>query len=851
MERGELRIYLGAAPGVGKTVSLLAEGKRRRSRGSDVIIAVADARGRPGTATHLQDLPDLSIRGEDGRTPELDLPAVLRRRPQVALVDDLAHRNPPGARHARRWQDVEELIAAGIEVVATVNIQHLESLADVAESITGRREPDTVPDEVVRSAGQVELVDVTPQALRRRLAHGNIVPGERVDAELADYYRVGNLAALRELSLLWLADRVEESIGSYRRDHGIRSAWATRERIVVAVSGSSADEALLRRGARIAARGAGGELLAVHVTSAGHRTGDDPDALTALRRLCQELGGSLHVVTGGGAAEAVLRFAEGVNASAVLVGSGRPRRWWPPRGHGVAERVIAGAGDFNVYVVTHPHRAPHQHPGPGAALPAWRRVTGLAVGVLGPALVTAVLVVLPWDPSELPLVVQVYLLVTIATALVGGLWPALIAAVLCSLATNWFFTSPVRSLAITDPVQALAVLGFVVVAMVVALVVHRSARRAVQALSAQRETASLAELSQTLLGAQEQLPILTAAAARALGARGAAVLHTDPDPSGPAPEAWHQVVACTPGFVPSVDRYAVSVPVDESHLLVLDGDPLPADRQRLLTAYAVHAAAIISRSSLQREAESARVLARDNRARTALLSAVSHDLRTPLAGIKAAIGSLRSTDVEFSPEDRAELMGAVEDSADRLEHLINNLLDMSRVQVGSLVAHPGPTDLGEVVPGCIAALPDPARVPWELGPQARWVLADPGLLDRVLGNLLENSLRHAPAGTPVRVVTRALRDRVEIRVVDTGHGLPAADLDRIFLPFQRRGDAPEGPGHGVGLGLAVARGLAEAMDGTVEPEPTPGGGLTMVVALPALSRGADSPAPLTRQASIP
>lgn len=834
-----MRIYLGAAPGVGKTVSLLAEGTRRRARGSDVVIAVADARGRPGTATQLQDLPDLSVRGQDGRSPELDLPAVLRRRPQVALVDDLAHRNPPGSRHARRWQDAEELLAAGIEVVATVNIQHLESLADVVESITGRGEPDTVPDEVVRRAGQLELVDLTPQALRRRLAHGNIVPAERVDAELADYYRVGNLTALRELALLWLADRVEESLSSYRRDHGIRSSWTTRERLVVALSGSAADEALLRRGARIAARGAGGELLAVHVTPTGHRMGDDADSLAALRRLCGELGGSLHVVTGDEPAESVLRFAGGVNASAVLVGSARHRRWWPPLTQGVGERVIARAGDLNVYVVTHPHEAPHRHPGPGAALPAWRRATGFVVAVLGPALVTALLVMLPWEPSELPLVVQAYLLVTIATALLGGLWPALTAAVLCSLATNWFFTSPVRSLAITDPIQALAVLGFVVVAMVVALVVHRSARRAVRALSAQRETASLAELSQTLLGAQEQLPILTAAAARAFGARGAAVLRAD------------QVVASTPGFVPTADRYLASVPVDESHLLVLDGDTLPADQQRLLTAYAAHAAAIINRASLEREAGSARALARDNRARTALLSAVSHDLRTPLAGIKAAIGSLRSTDVEFSPEDRAELMGAVEDSADRLGHLINNLLDMSRVQVGSLVARPGATDLGEVVPGCIGALPDLARVSWELGPQARWVLADPGLLDRVLGNLLENALRHAPTGTPVRVVTSALRDRVEIRVVDTGPGVPATDLDRIFLPFQRRGDAPEGPGHGVGLGLAVARGLAEAMNATVEPEATPGGGLTMVVALPALARSVHGPAPLPSPGALP
>ncbi|WP_256839890.1 sensor histidine kinase [Ornithinimicrobium faecis] len=461
-------------------------------------------------------------------------------------------------------------------------------------------------------------------------------------------------------------------------------------------------------------------------------------------------------------------------------------------------------------------------------LPTWRTWAGLAVAVLGTAAVTTVLVLLPWDPSELPLVVQIYLLVTIATALVGGIWAALVAAVLCSVAANWFFTSPVRSLSITDPVQALAVLGFVLVALVVSTVVHRSARRAALALAAQRETASLADLSQTLLGVPDQLPALTTAAADAFGAEEAGVIRIDLD----AP----QVVAATSGFTPAGGPVAASAVVDSTHRLVLHGTPLTPDRHRLLAAYAAHAAAVITRVDLQREAQTARALARDNRARTALLSAVSHDLRTPLAGIKAAIGSLRATDVQFSPEDEADLMAAVEDSADRLEHLIDNLLDMSRLQVGALVARPAPTDLGEVVPGCIDGLSQPDRVTWDLGQGARWVQADAGLLDRVLGNLLENALRHTPTGRPVHVATHAVQGRVQVRVADAGPGLPAADLDRIFLPFQRRGDAPAGPGHGVGLGLAVARGLAEAMDGTVEAEETPSGGLTMVVELPTRPR---------------
>ena len=320
----------GAAPGVGKTVAMLDEGRRRHARGTDVVVGLVETHGREHTAEMVDGLevvPRARLEHRGVALEDMDLDALLARRPAVALVDELAHTNVPGSRHEKRWQDIDELLDAGIDVISTVNIQHLESLNDVVESITGVVQRETVPDDVVRRADQIELVDMSPEALRRRMAHGNIYKAEKVDAALANYFRVGNLSALRELALLWLADRVEEGLGRYRADHGIDSSWPTRERVVVALSGGPEGETLLRRGARIASRGAGGELLAVHVARSDGLSGPPLPALATLRRLTDELGGSWHTVTGDDPAEAILDVARGVNASQVVIGSTRRPRW--------------------------------------------------------------------------------------------------------------------------------------------------------------------------------------------------------------------------------------------------------------------------------------------------------------------------------------------------------------------------------------------------------------------------------------------------------------------------------------------------------------------------------------------
>ncbi|MFD8251565.1 universal stress protein [Streptomyces werraensis] len=361
MPRGRLRVYLGAAPGVGKTYDMLSEGRRRAGRGSDVVIGFMEDYGRPLTrqmAEGLEAVPRKSMPYRDTSFNEMDLDAVLARKPQVALVDELAHTNVPGCRNEKRWQDIEELLDMGIDVVSTVNIQHLESLNDVVEQITGVRQRETVPDDVVRRADQIELVDMSGEALRRRMAHGNIYPPEKIDAALSHYFRLGNLTALRELAMLWAADRVEEALLRYRHGHGIQQPWSTRERVLVALSGGPEGDTLIRRAKRTASRGAGGEFLAVHVQRDDGLVTASPKLLARQRALVDELGGSFHTVTGDDTAWAVLGFAREVNATQIVIGATRRSRLKELFSRGVGESIIEGSGDdIDVYVVTHSEAA--------------------------------------------------------------------------------------------------------------------------------------------------------------------------------------------------------------------------------------------------------------------------------------------------------------------------------------------------------------------------------------------------------------------------------------------------------------------------------------------------------------
>ncbi|WP_328563116.1 sensor histidine kinase KdpD [Streptomyces coelicoflavus] len=836
MGRGKLRIYLGAAPGVGKTYAMLSEAHRRVERGTDCVVALVEHHGRARTEVMLRGLEQVPRREVEYRGAaftELDLDAVLARAPRVALVDELAHTNVPGVRNAKRWQDVEELLAAGIDVVSTVNIQHLESLGDVVESITGVRQRETVPDEVVRRADQIELVDMSPQALRRRMAHGNIYQPDKVDAALSNYFRPGNLTALRELALLWVADRVDEYLQQYRSEHRVSKIWGSRERIVVGLTGGPEGRTLIRRAARLAEKGAGGEVLAVYIARSDGLTSASPKELAVQRTLVEDLGGTFHHVLGEDIPAALLDFARGVNATQIILGSSRRKAWQYVFGPGVGATVARESGpDLDVHIVTHEEVAKGRGlpVARGARLGRSRIVWGWFAGLGGPVLLTLLL-----STVHLGLAndVLLYLALTVAAALLGGLYPALASAAVGSLLLNWFFTPPVNRITIADPRNMLALAIFVGVALSVASVVDVATRRTHQAARLRAESEILSFLAGDVLRGETSLETLLERVRETFGMESAALLEREGDVA-----PW--TCAGRAGSGPPVDRPEdadVDMPVGDHMALALTGRVLPAEDRRVLAAFAAQAVVVLDRRRLREEADRARALAEGNRIRTALLAAVSHDLRTPLAGIKAAVTSLRSDDVAWSEQDRAELLEGIEEGADRLDHLVGNLLDMSRLQTGTVTPLIREIDVDEVAPMALGGVPE-GSAELDIPETLPMVAVDAGLLERALANLVENAVKYSPDDRTVLVAASALADRVEVRVVDRGPGVPDEAKERIFEPFQRHGDAPRGAG--VGLGLAVARGFAEAMGGTLNAEDTPGGGLTMVLTLRAVGAAGSS-----------
>ncbi|MCX4637750.1 ATP-binding protein [Streptomyces platensis] len=825
---GRLKVFLGAAPGVGKTYRMLDEGRRRAARGKEVRVGFAECHGRPSTAAMLEGLdvlPRVTRRHRGTDFTELDLDLVLELRPQVVLIDELAHTNAPGSRNTKRWQDIEELLGAGIDVVATLNIQHLESLSDVVEKITGVPQYETVPDKVVRRADQIELVDLPAEGLRRRMAHGNIYPPEKVDAALSHYFRLGNLTALRELALLWVAGRVDEALRKYRDEHHIGRVWETRERVVVALTGGAEGATLIRRAARIVARSSG-DLLAVHITRSDGLAGSSPAALAGQRQLLESLGGSYHSVVGEDVPAALLDFARSQNATQLVIGAsrrGRLRRVLMSRG--VGDTVVELSGDIDVHMVTHEHAGQGRRwPAPGSGLPRSRRVAGPMAGLVLPVLLTLLLRAVS-GPLALNLTSEalLFLLTVLGVACIGGVASALLASVTTSLLLNYYFIPPVGHFTFAEANIVVAQAALTIVAVTVAAIVDRSLRLSRRAARATAEAETLTSLAGGILRGDRAVTALLERTRETFG-----MDSIELRPRGGEVE---------PGVVGGpVSDYETKVAIGDDSVLVLSGRRLPAAEHRVLTAFAAHLTAAVERARLAEAAAEVEPVKAANRMRTALLAAVGHDLRTPLAGCWAAVSSLRSQDVDFSPEDREEFLATAEESLAKLSRLVDNLLDMSRLQAGALTLHPEPVALTEVLPSALDTLPGASpqvlvHVVTQGLDAAPDVLADPPLLERVLANLVSNAVRHSPAGHPVTIGASALAGRVELRVIDRGPGIQLADQKRAFEPFQRLGDTDNTTG--LGLGLALSRGLTEAMGGTLTPEETPGGGLTMVVSLPA------------------
>lgn len=861
MARGTLRIFLGAAPGVGKTYEMLEEAHRLGKRGEDVIVAFALDHGRSETRVLLEGLeviPPRRLPYRGTEFDEMDLDAVLTRAPETAIVDEYAHSNIPGSRHAKRWEDVDELLDAGINVLSTVNIQHLASLGDVVDAITEVRQAETVPDDIVRRADQIHLVDISPELLRQRLGDGKIYAADKIDAALSNYFRLGNLTALRELALLWLADRVDEGLARYRAENDIQSTWPARERIVVGLTGGPEGDVLIRRGARILNRVNGGDLLAVHVRAADGVASESPQALEAQRRLIQDLGGSYHTVAGEDPASALLDFARSVNATQIVVGISRHGKiaglFGGLLGGGIGTRVVRDSGDIDVHMVSHPLGGRGTGPARQRDLGRIRVTVGFVLAVVLPVLLQLLLAASPAHNVATAVLVQ--LSGSVAVALIGGLWPAILASVWSSLLVNYYSIPPVGTLTISDPQNVLALLVFVGVSAAVAVVVDLSARRSKEAARARAEATTLGDLTRGVAGTDDTVKELLEQALVVFQVRGAALFSLTEDDGGSAGKNWRLIASVGDDSPRPQDGGDATAPggagdgtagenieqIDATTRMVLSGRILPASDRRLLGAFGVHLAAQLERQQLAASRRDVLRLAESNTMRTSILRAVSHDLRTPLAGIKLAVGGLLQHGVKYTPAEEQELLETIDASADRLDLLVGNLLDMSRISADSVNPLLRPVRWFEVIPAALHGTPS-GRVRVELPANMPEIDADPGMLERVIANIVENAVKYAPESDIVLVgavgglssATVGGQPASELRIIDHGQGVPAERVVEMFRPFQRLDDIPQTTG--VGLGLAVAKGFTEAMGGTLTAEQTPGGGLTMVIRLP-LSTGA-------------
>lgn len=820
MKRGNLRVYVGAAPGVGKTYAALEEIHDLVGEGTDAVVGFVETHGRKDTARLLDGLEVLSRKTVEYRGAlfeEMDTKAVLDREPEVVLVDELAHTNVPGSGHPKRWQDVEDILEGGIDVISTVNIQHFESLNDVVEDITGVSQKEVIPDEVVRRADEIHLVDLTQKAVRERMAAGKIYPVERVDAALSNFFRPGNLGALRELALSWTAERVDEAVDEYRRVHGIDSQWETRERVVVGITGTAEGEDTIRRAARMAMRSKG-ELVGVHVRSTEGLAGAPTPLLAEHRALLERLGGEYHEVAHADVGDSLVEFARAHNATQLVVGASRRSRWQELVTGSVIQRVLRFAGDIDVHVISNPVRTGARIRTRPSPLPWRRRLWGWVVGAI--AFFGATVAMLSQrEEFALENVLLVYLTIAAVVAWIGGIWPALTAAVVGFILGNYLFTPPFYTWKIANPGDLFALGSFVFLTSLIGLLVGTAARRSSEAATAKAEAETLVGL----IGAAGEGSVskLMERLQVALDARGITLFLSGAD-------GMRQVSSVGDGPPNHPDSADRTVVVGDA-VLAIAGEPLDAVDERLLAATMTELGTVFDRAELANHAAEADALARASELRTALLRAVSHDLRSPLSAIQASVTSMLEEDIEWSPQDEREFLQTISEETERLNRVVSDLLDAGRLQTGTVHVQKRRAGIEDVVSTVATAFRfQRHRLSVDAEVELPDVSTDPALLERIVENLVRNALEHSPRDAPVRITAGVVGNRIDLRIIDRGPGIDPETRQLIFQPFQTLDDSHAA---GVGLGLAVAKGLADALGHEITVDDTPGGGTTMIVSV--------------------
>jgi two-component system sensor histidine kinase KdpD len=860
---GRLKIFIGAVPGVGKTYAMLEAAQVRKREGIDVVIGVVETHGRPETEALLHGLevtPRRKIEYRNRMFDEMDLDAILARRPQLALVDELAHTNIPGSRHPKRYLDVEELLAAGIDVYTTVNIQHLESLNDTIAQITGTRVRETIPDRILDSATEIELVDLSPEELLQRLREGKVYVPEQAQRAIQRFFRLGNLTALRQLALRRTAERVDEQMQTYMQAHAIPGPWPAGERILVCVSSSPHSPRLVRAARRMADR-RHAEWLAVYVeTPRHHRLSDaDRDRLAHTLRLAEQLGGEVVTIPGHNVAEDLIRYAQSRNVTEIIIGKSLSSRWRELWHGSVVYDLISKSGNIDVYVINEAD----EHEPRGSTSPAMRP-PAIHAYVLSAAAVCAAGVTAKVLESflSLPNLSMVFLIAVLFSAVTWGLGPSILASILSLLVYDFFFVSPVLTLTVANPQDILALVIFLITAVLTSNLAARVRHQADAAKHREARTAALYALSRQIAvaaGLDDVLRAIVKQVSQILGAKVVVLLPeaeqltlkgahpgniqlTEAERAA-ATWAWqhNQPAGRGADTLPGGEWFYLPLATARGTVGVLGLQfdlpemALSPDQRRLLEALAGQAAVAIERTHLVREMEQARLLTETERLRDALLSTISHDLRTPLVSIIGAVSSLLTYGESYDESARRELLLTIQEEAERLNRFVGNLLDMMRLEAGAIELKRDWVEIGDVVGTALSYLCRALglhQLVVEIEPALPMLHLDFVLMEHVLVNLLENAAKYSPPQTTIRVTARREGQTVALEIADEGIGIPASERERIFDKFYRvqRGDRQ---GAGTGLGLSICRGIVEAHGGHISARsPEKGQGTVFTVTLP-------------------
>jgi two-component system, OmpR family, sensor histidine kinase KdpD len=864
-QRGRLKVFFGMAAGVGKTFAMLEEARARAAEGLGVLVGYAEPHIRPETEALLlgmEILPYKIVEYRDAKLKEFDLDAAIERKPALLCVDELAHTNAPGMRHPKRWQDVVELLDAGINVYTTLNVQHIESVNDIVERITGVKIRETLPDSVLELADEVELVDIAPEELLERFREGKVYRPDQAERAAKHFFTRGNLNALRELALRLTAQRVDAQMLEARREAGAQTAWEATERVMVCIGPSPMSPRLVRSARRLAA-GMRAEWIAAHVETprSARLSDDDRRRVESTLRLADELGAKTITLRGQKPADEIIAYAQSHNVTKIVIGKPQRPRWRDFVFGSVVDDLVRHSGEIDIYVIRGPVEAVENRSVPKkTASPAdpWGYVT--AVVTTGAATAFGWLL---FHPLRLPSenVLMLYLLAVLWVATHYGRGAAIFASILSVAAYDLVFVPPYYTFAVSDRQYIVTFAVMLITALVISTLTHRVRLQAEAARDRERRTAALFALSRNLATSRTTDDIAAAAVRHiqdALDSRTMLLLSDgdnrlrfkgDGDGTGAGPDAkelavaqWayehNQLAGRGTNTLPAADGIYVPLRASRGVIGVLGlfgttSGGWTGEQRQLAEAFASQTALAVERAALAEEARAAWERVEAEFLRNTLLSGVSHELRTPLAGITGSASALIDSGLDLTPEARGELLDTILAEAEQMERLINNLLDMTRLEAGGLSLKKDWQPLGEVVGSALRALDrrlHGREVKINLPADLPLVNIDAVAIEQVLANLLDNAVEHTPPNSAIEISARLTQQDVIVEVADRGPGLPAGTERRVFDKFFRAGKGESR--RGIGLGLAISRGIVEAHGGKISAENRQGGGAVFRFTLP-------------------